>query len=108
MVKHGPFNPCGLRLSSLCRWNWVEPEPEAHATFRSGGERSNPLSYAGLNKSQVSKKSCDMYCFLPLFPRRRQYRAALAYHERGEIDGPSPPTNAHFGYPQTNFSSNEQ
>ena len=29
----------------------VEP-----ATFRSGGERSNPLSYAGLNKSQVSKR----------------------------------------------------
>ena len=29
----------------------VEP-----ATFRSGGERSNPLSYAGLNKLQASKR----------------------------------------------------
>jgi hypothetical protein len=30
----------------------VEP-----ATFRSGGERSNPLSYAGLNKSQVQRSA---------------------------------------------------
>ena len=41
----------------------VEP-----ATFRSGGERSNPLSYAGLNKiagfKEVNKK-CPP--FLPLF-----------------------------------------
>ncbi len=41
----------------------VEP-----ATFRSGGERSNPLSYAGLNKiagfKEVPKK-CPP--FLPLF-----------------------------------------
>ena len=41
----------------------VEP-----ATFRSGGERSNPLSYAGLNKiagfKEVHKKCTP---FLPLF-----------------------------------------
>ena len=41
----------------------VEP-----ATFRSGGERSNPLSYAGLNKMACFKeapKKCTS--FLPLF-----------------------------------------
>ena len=41
----------------------VEP-----ATFRSGGERSNPLSYAGVNKiagfKEVPKK-CPL--FVPLF-----------------------------------------
>ena len=41
----------------------VEP-----ATFRSGGERSNPLSYAGLNKMACFKEM-NQECppFLPLF-----------------------------------------
>ena len=41
----------------------VEP-----ATFRSGGERSNPLSYAGLNKMACFKEmpqKCTL--FVPLF-----------------------------------------
>ena len=46
----------------------VEP-----ATFRSGGERSNPLSYAGVNKmagfKEVPKKCTP---FVPLFCTARQ------------------------------------
>jgi hypothetical protein len=47
----------------------VEP-----ATFRSGGERSNPLSYAGLKKIAGLKeldKKCTPFC------TPRQYRAAF-------------------------------
>ena len=41
----------------------VEP-----ATFRSGGERSNPLSYAGLNKIAGSKRCItNVPLFVPLF-----------------------------------------
>src|SRR5258705_9626199 len=53
----------------------VEP-----ATFRSGGERSNPLSYAGLNKIAGSKR-CTRN--VPLSVPPRQYRAALVV---GHID----------------------
>lgn len=47
----------------------VEP-----ATFRSGGERSNPLSYAGVNKIKGLKiwsVSVPLFCshFLPVFVR---------------------------------------
>ena len=46
----------------------VEP-----ATFRSGGERSNPLSYAGVNKiagfKEVPKK-CTPFC-TPFFIARQ-------------------------------------
>ena len=50
----------------------VEP-----ATFRSGGERSNPLSYAGLNKMACFKEM-NQECppFLPLFVPLVKYRAA--------------------------------
>ena len=47
----------------------VEP-----ATFRSGGERSNPLSYAGLNKIAGFKevfRKCTPFC------TPRQYRLLL-------------------------------
>ena len=38
------------------------------ATFRSGGERSNPLSYAGLNKIAGSKRCIrNVPLFVPLF-----------------------------------------
>ena len=40
----------------------VEP-----ATFRSGGERSNPLSYAGLNKIAGFKEMRQNVPLLPLF-----------------------------------------
>jgi hypothetical protein len=41
----------------------VEP-----ATFRSGGERSNPLSYAGLNKiAGFKEKDQERPLFCPLF-----------------------------------------
>ena len=55
----------------------VEP-----ATFRSGGERSNPLSYAGLNKMACFKEmnqECPPFCppFLTLFVPLVKYRAAL-------------------------------
>jgi hypothetical protein len=41
----------------------VEP-----ATFRSGGERSNPLSYAGLNKMACFKETNrSVPLFVPLF-----------------------------------------
>ena len=51
----------------------VEP-----ATFRSGGERSNPLSYAGLNKMACLKEmnqECPL--FVTLFVPLVKYRAAL-------------------------------
>jgi S-adenosylmethionine synthetase, central domain/S-adenosylmethionine synthetase, C-terminal domain len=55
----------------------VEP-----ATFRSGGERSNPLSYAGLNKIAGFKEmnqECPPFCppFCIRFCTPRQYRAAF-------------------------------
>ena len=55
----------------------VEP-----ATFRSGGERSNPLSYAGLNKIAGFKEKdqeCPLFCplFCTPFYTPRQYQAAL-------------------------------
>src|SRR5678816_2395570 len=55
----------------------VEP-----ATFRSGGERSNPLSYAGLNKMACFKEmnqECPPFCppFLTVFVPLVKYRAAL-------------------------------
>jgi hypothetical protein len=41
----------------------VEP-----ATFRSGGERSNPLSYAGVNKNAGFKEvEKNVPLFVPLF-----------------------------------------
>ena len=46
----------------------VEP-----ATFRSGGERSNPLSYAGLNKIAGFKealKKCTPFCTPFCTPRQ--------------------------------------
>ncbi len=51
----------------------VEP-----ATFRSGGERSNPLSYAGLNKMACFKEM-NRECppFLILFVPLVKYRAAM-------------------------------
>jgi hypothetical protein len=54
----------------------VEP-----ATFRSGGERSNPLSYAGLNKMACFKETnqeCPPFCppFLTVFVPLVKYRAA--------------------------------
>ena len=72
MVKGGPFNPCGLRLTIRLKRIWVEPEPEAHATFRSGGERSNPLSYAGVNKIVVKEVPEKCTLFVPLFLPPRQ------------------------------------
>ena len=64
----------------------VEP-----ATFRSGGERSNPLSYAGLNKMAGFKevlRKCPP--FLPLFVllvnNRTLYRAALVVGQLDAID----------------------
>ena len=55
----------------------VEP-----ATFRSGGERSNPLSYAGLNKIAGFKEmnqECPPFCphFCTRFYTPRQYWAAF-------------------------------
>ncbi len=52
----------------------VEP-----ATFRSGGERSNPLSYAGLNKMACFKEmnqECLPFCppFLTVFVPLVKYR----------------------------------
>ncbi len=51
----------------------VEP-----AAFRSGGERSNPLSYAGVSKIADFKEVIrNVPLFVPLFVPPRQYRAAF-------------------------------
>ena len=60
----------------------VEP-----ATFRSGGERSNPLSYAGVNKMACFKEmnqECPSFCppFLTLFVPLVKYRAAVLFDEK--------------------------
>ncbi len=64
----------------------VEP-----ATFRSGGERSNPLSYAGLNKMACFKETnqeCPPFCppFLTVFVPLVKYRAAADNGPIGAID----------------------
>ena len=50
----------------------VEP-----ATFRSGGERSNPLSYAGLNKMACFKEGPGVSPFVTLFVPLVKYSGAL-------------------------------
>ena len=60
----------------------VEP-----ATFRSGGERSNPLSYAGLNKMACFKETnlaCPPFCppFLTVFVPLVKYRATFGIEPR--------------------------
>jgi hypothetical protein len=66
----------------------VEP-----ATFRSGGERSNPLSYAGLNKMACFKETnqeCPPFCppFLTVFVPLVKYHAAADNGPIGAIDEP--------------------
>ena len=61
----------------------VEP-----ATFRSGGERSNPLSYAGLNKIAGFKealKKCTPFC--TPFCHPSSIMAALVVGHVDAIDG---------------------
>ena len=62
----------------------VEP-----ATFRSGGERSNPLSYAGLNKIagfNELERECPPFC--NPFWTTRQYRAALGFTNGSQVRPP--------------------
>ncbi len=61
ILERAPGRSCRLFIL-LVPAAGVEP-----ATFRSGGERSNPLSYAGLNKIAGSK-SCikNVPLFVPL------------------------------------------
>ena len=66
----------------------VEP-----ATFRSGGERSNPLSYAGLNKIAGFKEinqECPLFCppFCTRFCITRQYRAPVVMGQINATDEP--------------------
>ena len=68
--------------SSVLEGNLVPAAGVEPATFRSGGERSNPLSYAGLNKMACFKEmnqECPPFCppFLTVFVPLVKYRAAL-------------------------------
>ena len=63
------YEGCGFMVPAA----GVEP-----ATFRSGGERSNPLSYAGLNKMACFKEmNHECPPFLTVFAPLVKYRAAL-------------------------------
>ena len=58
----------------------VEP-----ATFRSGGERSNPLSYAGLNKIAGFKENLRSVPFCTPFCITRQYWVAFGWLSVGHF-----------------------
>jgi hypothetical protein len=66
MPVRGDSLECGYERENVVPAAGVEP-----ATFRSGGERSNPLSYAGLNKMACFKEmnqECPPFC-PPFFNR---------------------------------------